>query len=133
MGGLSKIMLSLFAFIGNTFSLNKLYTLQIKNLFFSAKSGSFNFSAKDAFVGKNKKRFIKGRDFIKDQLDVCKLLKQLSKMRALLHALIKIGDRDILEIANQYYLEAFDIDDEQSNTVSNDFDEFMEYDPILEI
>jgi hypothetical protein len=60
-------------------------------------------------MGERKKLFNKAREVIKNNLDVCKILMDLNKMKALLTVLVQ-GDRRIIKRAKYKYTEMFEMD-----------------------
>jgi hypothetical protein len=67
------LFITAFAFLGNTLSHDKLYTVIIKKLYFKSKS-RLSFSAKDSFFGKGKRILIRAKEKIDQQLEICNIL-----------------------------------------------------------
>jgi hypothetical protein len=61
-------------------------------LYFSKSLGRIDLKAKDGVMGNKKKLFAKAKSVIKKNLDVCNILMELNKMKALINILVK-GDK----------------------------------------
>ena len=68
------------------------------------------FSTSNIFCGSKKKLFKRGRELVKNQMEINTILMQMNKMRSILSALVE-NDTSLIDRANKYYLKAFDIDD----------------------
>jgi hypothetical protein len=108
-GGFKTAIFSIVVYFGSIYSENKFYSIVIGMLYFSKSLGRIDLKAKDGLIGNKKKLFIKAKKVIKNNLDVCNILMEINKMKAIINILVQ-EDKRILKKAKMKYMSMFEMD-----------------------
>lgn len=122
-GGFKALFYSLIIFLLNNMSDKKMFSRFMKRLYFSSDIGRVKFSITDVFCNKKKKKqFERGKKKVIQQLDVCHILIQIQKIKAVLSALVQ-NDISLIKSARKFFIECNDF--ENDTIIFNRFDKFM--------